>query len=268
MKYGAVLVLDEEASNYVSVRQHVDSKRILSTRVCYRNKNAAFPWMEIKYKARLVCRGDRDPDLLTLRIDAPTMTRLGLMTILQIAASMPNWFMFNAGITGAFLQGDQSLSSRKEPLYLHQPQEGLPGLQPGQLLLVVRGIFGLANSPRLFWPHFRDTMLKMGFVQSTLDRAIFMYYKEERLVLVLGAHVDDLIGTGEPGAAGEILKKLREVFDFGAWADDREEKVLEYGGKQIYRENGVIKMNQSKFIKATSLTPLPRWRTTTPTADR
>ena len=113
LKYEAVVVLNNEASNYVS--QNVDSSRILNTRVCYRNKNAAFPWMPIKYKARIVCRGDMDPDLLSLRRDAPTLARLSLMVILQIAISMADWFMFNADITGAFLQGDQSLASRKEP---------------------------------------------------------------------------------------------------------------------------------------------------------
>ena len=108
------------------------------------------------------------------------------------------------------------MASRKEPLFLRQPREGLPGLLPGQLMLVVRGIFGLANSPRLFWRHLRDTLLRMGFIQSTLDRALFMYYKGDKLVLVLGAHVDDLIGTGAPGDGGAdgILKQLKEAFGF------------------------------------------------------
>ena len=95
LKYEAVVVLNNEASNYVS--QNVDSSRILNTRVCYRNKNAAFPWMPIKYKARIVCRGDMDPDLLSLRRDAPTLARLSLMVILQIAISMADWFMFKRG---------------------------------------------------------------------------------------------------------------------------------------------------------------------------
>ena len=69
----------------------------------------------------------------------------------------------------------------------------------GQLLLVVRGIFGFANSPRLFWHHLRDTLLRMGFVQSLQDRAVFMDYMAGQLVLALGAHVDDLIGAGKPG---------------------------------------------------------------------
>lgn len=77
--------------------------------------------------------------------------------------------MFNSGITGAFLQGDQALSSRKEALYLRQPREGLPGLAKGHIMLVVRAMFGLANSPRLFWRHLRDTLLRISFRQSTLD---------------------------------------------------------------------------------------------------
>ena len=103
-------------------------------RVCYRNKNAAYPWLPVKHKARIVCRGDRDPDITVLRRDAQTMTRLSLMVLLQVAAAKSKWFLFNTDITGAFLQGDQKLASRREALYLRQPREGLPGLR-GQLLL-------------------------------------------------------------------------------------------------------------------------------------
>ena len=262
-KYEAVAPLDLETS--AVVEREFDRSRILDTRVCYRNKNAAFPWLPLKAKARLVCRGDRDPDLLTLRRDAPTLTRMGLMVILQIASSMRMWFIFNSDITGAFLQGDQSLASRSEPLFLRQPREGLPGLAAGQLLLVVRGIFGLANSPRLFWRHLRDTLKKLGFVQSVLDKALFMYYEAGRLILVMGAHVDDLLGTGEPERADPILKKVREAFDFGTWADSREDAVLEYGGKQVTKNaDGIVTLSQEKFIKAITIEAVPKWRAVSP----
>ena len=230
IRYGAVVLLDIEASR--AVEAQVSPSRILQTRVCYRNKNAAYPWMPVKHKARLVCRGDQDPDLTTLRRGAPYMSRAGMFCLLQIAASSPGWFLFNSDITGAFLQGDQSMAARKEALYLRPPREGLPGVHHKQLMLVVRGIFGLANSPRLFWRHLRDSLLKMGFRQSTLDRAMFFYYKDERLILALGAHADDLLGAGEPGA-DESLDQIRNTFDFGAWAHSRTDEVLENGGKQI-----------------------------------
>ena len=75
-KYQAVEVLDLECSRFVE--QNIDPARILAGRVCYRDKHAATPWLGIKAKARIVCRGDADPDLLELRRDAPTLTRLGL----------------------------------------------------------------------------------------------------------------------------------------------------------------------------------------------
>jgi hypothetical protein len=93
------------------------------------------------------------------------------------------------------------------------------------------------------------------------------FYQDNKLILAVGAHVDDLIGTGKPGEADKVLKKLRDIFDFGACADDREDKILEYGGKQITRQNGVIKLAQTKFIQATSVTPVPKWRTATPGAS-
>ena len=269
LKYEAVKVLDPECSRYVE--ENIDPSRILSARVCYRDKHAATPWLEVNPKARIVCRGDNDPDLLELRRDAPTLTRLGLMLLLQIAASWLDAFIVCADITGAFLQGDQSLARRREPLFIRQPKEGLPGLQAGQLLLVVRGIFGLANSPRLFWRFLRDNLIKLGFVQSTLDKALFiMYYQDvaeenqvpqRRLVLAIGAHVDDLICVGLPGYADHVLDKIRKQFDFGAWNDSREQPSLTYGGKTITKEaDGTVTLSQEAFIRALTLTPVPKWR--------
>ncbi|CAK9099469.1 unnamed protein product, partial [Durusdinium trenchii] len=228
LKYEAVKVLDTACSRYVE--NNIDKSRIL---------------------ARIVCRGDADPDLLELRRDAPTLTRLGLMLLLQLGASSDGWFVVCADITGAFLQGDQSLAQRKDPLFIRQPREGLPGLLPGQLLLVVRGIFGLANSPRLFWRFLRDTLVKLGFVQSTLDKALFFFYVDHLLVLAVGARVDDLVCVGKPGIGDEILEKVRESFDFGDWHDLRNEDKLVYGGKEITRlDDGGLALSQCSFVKA------------------
>ena len=78
-------------------------ERFLASRVCYRNKNASKPWLDLQAKVRIVARGDRDPDLLSLRRDAPTMTRAGFYTMMCII----KWFellLFGGDITGAFMQ--------------------------------------------------------------------------------------------------------------------------------------------------------------------
>ena len=66
-------------------------------RVCYKNKNATRPWLEVSAKARLVTQGLKDPDLLELRRYAPTITRAGFMMILQIVASF-NWTLFGGDV--------------------------------------------------------------------------------------------------------------------------------------------------------------------------
>ena len=61
-----------------------------------------------------------------------------------------------------------------------------------------------------------------------------------------------------------MLDELKKTFDFGAWADTRTDEVLEYGGKQIGKhQDGRITLTQEKFIRAATLSPIPKWRLAT-----
>ena len=267
LKYGATEALSLDASREV-IREMPD--RVLASRVCYRNKNAAKPWEEIRPKARLVVRGDKDPDLLSLRRDAPTLMRASLLLILQLCSSF-NWLMFSGDVTGAFLQGDQALARRTLPLFMKQPKEGLPGLLPGQILLVIRGIFGLANSPRLWWRHLRAVLLRLGARQSRTDPALFLFFeiinKTLQLVLALGVHVDDLIGTAMSGPGQRLLAKIRASFDFGEWQTSESGGAIKYCGKSItVAADGSVTLCQTDFTKAIVIAPIPKWRAATPTA--
>ena len=65
-----------------------------------------------------------------------------------------------------------------------------------------------------------------------------------------------------------MLDELKKTFDFGAWADSRTDEVLEYGGKQIRKHpDGRITLTQEKFIRAATLSPLPKWRLATPNSE-
>ena len=77
----------------------------------------------------------------------------------------------------------------------------------------------------------------------------------------VGAHVDDLLCVGEPGVGDKVLERLRAQFDFGEWKDVREEPTLIYGGKEISKKGDVIALSQEAFIRALTLTPVPKWRT-------
>ena len=73
LRFSAVKVLSVAASQAALLEY--PKERFLASRVCYRDKNATKQTGEVAAKARIVARGDRDPGLLALRRDAPTMTR-------------------------------------------------------------------------------------------------------------------------------------------------------------------------------------------------
>ena len=70
-----------------------------------------------------------------------------------------------------------------EPLYLHQPATGFPGLLPGQLVRIKKTIFGLATSPHEWSLDLQGGILRTPihhagkeyiFTQCPLDPCIFM----------------------------------------------------------------------------------------------
>ena len=152
-----------------------------------RDKNLArrrtCPDAEWRPKARLVVAGHCDPDIQSgaLRTDSPTVSRTAVMCILQIAAARldQGWTAAAGDVTAAFLNGD-ALGRR---LYLKQPKHGLPGLHPSQLIAIEKGVFGLVDSPRVWWKRFRKTVqeheielpdgTKAKFFNSPLDPCVF-----------------------------------------------------------------------------------------------
>ena len=81
-----------------------------------------------------------------MAVDAPTVNRHSLLLGLVVALSS-GWTIRIGDIRAAFLNGVQS-SGR---LFFRQPARGIPGLRPGQLVEILKGVFGLATSPKLWW---------------------------------------------------------------------------------------------------------------------
>ncbi|CAK0805201.1 unnamed protein product [Prorocentrum cordatum] len=234
-RFSAVEVLDLKISKQIELDVE-EKKRIIPSRVCYRDKNAVRGVSEIDAKARLVGVGRNDPDILTLRRDAPTLTRAGFYILLQVVASW-NCNLFGGDVTAAFPQG--------------------------ALLLVRRSIYGFVNSPRLWWRKLRDFLISIGGKQCLLDKALFCFYKAGRLVLIVGIHVGDLIGGVDPIHGADLVDKIRNRFTFGKWWDNE----LTYCGKRVVKQADCsVFVNQCEFSAQCIPAPLPRWRSATPDA--
>eukprot|EP00971_Amphidinium_carterae_P111134 2201418-Amphidinium_carterae.2 len=143
----------QEAQSVKSNREM--SRRILRSRMIYRDKNSGIP--PLAPKARLVVTGFSDPDLASLRRYSPVLTRLGLFMVLQLFASshtIPSaWRLITGDIATAFLQGVQE---RSQPVYMYGPSDaiirktGCFGGGQDAIFEIHGNVYGLANAPATF----------------------------------------------------------------------------------------------------------------------
>ena len=265
LKFEAVLVLDEEASR--SVIATVPADHILTTRVCYKNRNAGKVGLPTDAKARIVAHGYKASNVVSadgtpLRRDSPTASRVGVLLLMQVSASL-RLRLWCADASSSFMQGENTDASII--LYLHQPQGGLPGLRPGQLLKVRKGVYGLMDAPRGWWLALKKVLLKLGFRQLALDRALFVYRSGQRLIAILAVHVDDILIGIEDSPQGNRL--LETLWSSLVWGKKRQDSFT-YCGRHIVRKpDGTIELDQKDFCDAIQITTVPRWRSSTPDAE-
>ena len=81
-----------------------------------------------------------------INTEAPTASRCSLITLLFLAAQF-GWQLAAGDVEAAFLNGVEF----KRGLYFEVPKRGLPGVPAGSLVEIVKGVFGLSNSSRLWW---------------------------------------------------------------------------------------------------------------------
>ena len=276
LQFDALEPLDDAESDYI--KKNVSASRVLRSRWAYKDKN----WprrrregqAEWKCKSRLVIAGHMDPDLASGRLatDAPTLSRPGLLCLLQLLANglhqRDPWRVSAGDIQCAFLTG--SYLSRDEELFIHQPPTGFPGMRPGQLARVKKNIFGLATSPREWWLDLQDGICKIEieieeakhrFDQCPLDPCIFVLrqFVSGRFVGepkgYIGTHVDDLLVIAPATTSKLVEKALGQAFPVGEW----ESELFNYLGSEIYYGDGEVVLCQQAYAESRLFTlDIPR----------
>ena len=253
--FGAVKPLSVEESE--KVEREVDKSRIITSRFLYRDKNRAKrrmdPNIACKAKARLCVGGQRDPDLgvVEMSVDAPTASRYSVLVGIMVALSR-GWNIAVGDIRAAFLNGVEA----PRQLFFRQPQRGIPGLDPRQLIEIVKGVFGLATSPKLWWLKLSTDLVNVkveykgesfGIEQNELDPCAFRVVeeKEKRVAGMIFTHVDDLMVMTEPGLDAEIKNALVKKFPIDEW----EEGEFEYVGCEYKVTRDKVVVKQSVYAK-------------------
>ena len=178
-------------------------------------------WKEVpegtKAKARLVAKGFTDPDLLTIRSEAPTLSKIGRHCLLQLNCS--NKFKIEAGdVSTALLQGDKKEQDRD--VYL-EPTAGLRtrlGIDKNFILKLTGSVYGLRNAPRAWHKRVRADLESLGWRAHQLDQCIFLLYDKTELIGICGVYVDDFIVAGKTNDSRwrKAKSALQKLFKWGS----------------------------------------------------
>eukprot|EP00045_Choanoeca_perplexa_P018480 m.292937 g.292937 ORF g.292937 m.292937 type:complete len:243 (-) comp17831_c1_seq1:1699-2427(-) len=143
----------------------------------------------LKYKSRLVVqgnrqradRGDFDPAHLT----SYTFSYSTLLLVLTLAVSGA-WYIENSDVDTAF-----HYSELPEAMYMWLPAQ-VRDVFGSALVKIVRGLYGLKQSPRLWYDTLWSWLKSLGFSRGDMDPCLFIF-RQGAQVLYLLVWVDDFI---------------------------------------------------------------------------
>ena len=187
-------------------------------------------------KSRLCVVGWMDPQIHEVERSSPTPLSTSLHCCLQLAATR-QWSTRVKDVKTAFLQSLPT--TREKKLAVRQPKdETLPGLEEGQLLLLLTEVYGLVSGPS-WW---RRSFLKIATEQLGYS---LNYY--DRCVLTLGSsnasqsaktegfivlEVDDIAEAGSPLHVKK-MQQLESLLKFGKVEDLQSASGSNYAGRHI-----------------------------------
>ena len=213
---------DHDAICGVPEGQWVDPRRILPSRLVLTNKGGAL-LADAELKACWVFGGHRDPDAGLYQTSSPTVSLVGHNLLKFIAVQM-KWEVVYEDVSAAFLQGQQLPEGREIYVRIPQgyPEESMMELRKmmgtgmrKDLAKLLKGGFGLPESPRLWYLAYRRTLIKLGGRELRLLPGFFIFENDQgKLIGMACIHVDDTRYTGS-AEAQPIWDRLHECLNFG-----------------------------------------------------
>lgn len=91
------------------------------------------------------------------------------MVVLQSIASV-GFVMELGDVSGAFLEADQM----EKELYAAQPTEGLPGLNAGQLVMLLTSVYGIHSAPNRWYCTWDGEIVKCGWEKVKSNQCVYV----------------------------------------------------------------------------------------------
>ena len=209
-------------------------------------------------KSRWCVVGWKDPQIHQIERSAPTPSSASLNVVLQMIAAR-RWSGYLRDVKTAFLQSKPT--DRRVPLACAQPRdEGLPGLDPRQLLLLLTEVYGLVSGPAWWRTSFLQKVYKYGFRLCPYEPCLLTLPGErpgEPTEGVLVIEVDDLVEAGS-AKHRDKMKALEGELTFGKVVHLREasEQESTYAGRTLRQlKDYSFEMHMEEYIY-TRLSPI------------
>ena len=127
-------------------------------------------------------------------------------------ASMKHWPIHQLDVNNAFLHGDLS-----EDVYMTLPP-GFISPQPNQCCKLLKSLYGLRQSSRMWYDKLSHLLLSHGYQQTSSDYSLFVKFIGDQISILL-VYVDDIVLTGnsisELAAIKSILHQHFRIKDLG-----------------------------------------------------
>ncbi|GMF46392.1 unnamed protein product [Phytophthora fragariaefolia] len=143
------------------------------------------------------------------------LLKLSSLRLIVLLAALWKAKLLQGDVPNAYLK-----SPLDKPIYL-TPPNGTTGGSAGQSWLLLKGLYGLKQSGKL-WNDMIDAFLKAeGFTSSKVDPCIYFMHRDGNLC-VLGLYVDDvLVVIQDDNLSEHVMSRLAERFNtknLGGWA--------------------------------------------------
>ena len=186
--------------------------------------------------------------MLDIRRDSATACREAIGALLAISASKgrEKWVQLTADVQAAFLKGE--FQDKDRVLYCWPPKNGptLPRVQPGSLLLILKGVLGLNDAPRKWWEKIPKVLVQVEFGKQRMCLGLFTLHSSAGVLSgVICHHVDGMLGTGDD-LFGLKLKELDKLVGFGSM---KRQKFGQCGKHYEKHPNGKITISMKAYIQ-------------------
>ena len=192
-------------------------------------------WSHQNVHGSLLCAGDlQEGDFDTF---APVVASATIHLVLVFALTQ-GWTLICIDFSYAFIQAELA-----EPVWIHLPR-GYTSTVPGATCLQLKkSLYGLSITPRLWYEHPHDALLKDGFKQCDYDPCLWL---KPNMIIFL--YVDD---------CGVAAPNQKDIDDFVEWLNKAGFELTqdgdfgEYLGIKfnVYSQDNTITMTQPGLIQ-------------------